>query len=568
VAIIGTIARDVTNAVIGGLTEWDPPNAAAAGVELTPMVEHYLGQGEIEIGTASGHPVEAQSRGLLWNNDGTALYHIASVGDQIEEITLGTAYDIGDYSSTDSGTAFGLGAIDQTDVAMSSDGLLMSLNRATHITQYSLTAAWDMSTMGTADYSLALASLTANTGCTGHCFNSDGSKLWALDQTDNTMHRYTVTSGGFDLSGGVVSDAVSVDLGAMITLTIGQLRQVNYNEDGTRMAVLDFGNDHLFIFDLSTAYDPSSATLQSETDIGAAYGISNPAGVVFLPDDVGVVVSDIDAIFEIRWNGSVTELMSYGTPAPTTYDSMETAYGAGTKGFGIALNSNGETDPGGVEYVVSELLTNFESFDMGTPGDITTSSSVGTTTNAAADIMADFCLSPDGLKMWYVEVNDRMVFEATLTTAWDVSSAGAFASVHTFDTGIAPTGIALSPDGRWGVLGDNAYRIRTFELLTPWDFSTLRMSTQFYQSSGTVAARGLDVTPDGAFIVHTCEAGTNNIRVLPLDVPFQVSRAGTEVTHSSDAANSQTSGCAMDVHRKKLYVVDRSDCAVHQYTWT
>ena len=103
----------------------------------------------------------------------------------------------------------------------------------------------------------------------------------------------------------------------------------------------------------------------------------------------------------------------------------------------------------------------------------------------------------DGLKM-YITGTSGKVHEYNLSTAWDVNTATLvqFHSVATDDND--PTGLFFKPDGtKMFVLGDQSQRIWQYTLSTAWDVSTAGSGQLFNLSSQDGGVQGVFFKPDG-----------------------------------------------------------------------
>jgi hypothetical protein len=118
-------------------------------------------------------------------------------------------------------------------------------------------------------------------------------------------------------------------------------------------------------------------------------------------------------------------------------------------------------------------------FTLSTPRDIATATYSGKSFSVAAQIVASrgnpFVFSPDGLNFFMSTfLLSSGVYRYTLTTAWDISTAsytGQFFDLASQDS--SPNGLAFRPDGtRMFVLGYYANQVFQYSLSTPWNLTT------------------------------------------------------------------------------------------------
>jgi len=91
--------------------------------------------------------------------------------------------------------------------------------------------------------------------------------------------------------------------------------------------------------------------------------------------------------------------------------------------------------------------------------------------------------SPDGLKMYVAGIGDSIVYQYALSTAWDISTATySDTSFYHGSEDVYANGLFFSPDGLKLYIGGNNHKtIYQYTLSTAWDISTASYSdTSFY----------------------------------------------------------------------------------------
>ena len=174
----GTVKEDAT------LTVSDGDNANA--VSAATYVDGF------SIGTEEFTP-----QGFRFNNDGTKMFVVGSNGDDVDEYTLSTGFDVSTASFVDSFdiSSQELGA---RDVAFSDNGLKMFVVgvRGDDVNEYTLSTAFDVSTASFVD-SFDISS--QDDSPTGLAFNNDGTKMFVAGNSGNDINEYTLSTG-FDVS--------------------------------------------------------------------------------------------------------------------------------------------------------------------------------------------------------------------------------------------------------------------------------------------------------------------------------------------------------------------------------
>ena len=164
-------------------------------------------------------------------------------------------------------------------ISLSPDGtkIYMSSYADSNLTQYSLTTAYDISTLDTS------TSVTLNLGAgsdalstdankvQGFSFNNDGTKVFAIDQ-DGKLNAHTLSTP-YDISNATqdADDGLVWDNNSTIYSTHGEdlePHDITFNNDGTKMYLFDYwGYEVVVEYHLSTPFLTSSASLGNVFDL-------------------------------------------------------------------------------------------------------------------------------------------------------------------------------------------------------------------------------------------------------------------------------------------------------------
>ena len=171
--------------------------------------------------------------------------------------------------------------------------------------------------------------------------------------------------------------------------------------------------------------------------------------------------------------------------------------------YGLVFKSDGTSF-----YIMAHNST-INQYNLTVAWDVTTASLFQTipkaqTTNQGLDF------SPDGTKMYIAGYNpENIIFEFTLSSAWDISTASIGSPRAVFYPGFAPNAVAIGTDGTKMFITDTVDSIYEYTLSTPWDVSTASQvgSYAFSPSHNPI---GLFLRDDGAKI-YTTSAQTHNV---------------------------------------------------------
>jgi hypothetical protein len=130
---------------------------------------------------------------------------------------------------------------------------LFLLGHATKkVYEYDLSTAGDISTGTYNNVSLSLTSEAITPA--GMCFSPDGYNLYMVDRGTDKVHQYSLTTA-YDLS-----TASFANKDFSVGSQEGFPSEVRFNNTGTRMFVVGWSSDHVYQYDLTTAYDVSTAS--------------------------------------------------------------------------------------------------------------------------------------------------------------------------------------------------------------------------------------------------------------------------------------------------------------------
>ena len=157
---------------------------------------------------------------------------------------------------------------------------------------------------------------------------------------------------------------------------------------------------------------------------------------------------------------------------------------------------------------------------LATPWNINTATQTHTLDVDAKDTdIRDICVSPDGLKLFWVGHTNTNAYEYDMTTAWDLSTA--VDSAESINVGAnlpATSGITFREDGKEVYFGQDAgNEVATYVLTTAWDFSTeIFVSRDVAETADT-----LTFSRDGLKL-FTVE-GTGLVYIHTLTIPYLIS---------------------------------------------
>ncbi|NCW67421.1 MAG: hypothetical protein EBV86_02465 [Marivivens sp.] len=235
---------------------------------------------------------ESVPTSLFFRNDGGAnsgktMYIAGSSGDDIGEYSLSTAWDISTASYTDN-LSITAETTSPTGLFFKPDGSEAFVFDTTYdrVFQLSLSTDWDIST-GTFSYPTTdYFELTDNVAV-GLFFKSDGSKMFVAGSGSDVIREYSLsTAWAIETASFTTSFSVSSQDTSPSDIFF---RNDGSADDGKKMYVLGFGNDRLYAYDLTTAWDISTASFDESVYVGTEAPV--PTGLAFASDGSKFYVS-------------------------------------------------------------------------------------------------------------------------------------------------------------------------------------------------------------------------------------------------------------------------------------
>lgn len=190
-------------------------------------------------------------------------------------------------------------------------------------------------------------------------------------------------------------------------------------------------------------------------------------------------------------------------------------------------------------------------------------------TSAQNTTSAGMFLRADGVKMFVIDFGTDTVFQYTLSTPGDVSTAsfdtGKSFSVNSEDS--SPQGVWFKNDGLiMYIAGSASGKIFQYTLSSAWDVSTASFASKELDTSAQSAPRDVFIKPDGTELYIAGPTGSS-VYQYTLSTPHDVS-TGT-FTGSFDVTTQENS--IVDVYFKdddgtKMFIVGQTNDTVFQYT--
>ena len=274
----------------------------------------------------------------------------------------------------------------------------------------------------------------------------------------------TAGSEGYNLAGASY-DSVSFSVNAPAPSP----RETMFNTDGTKMYVLDNGNDSVYQFSLSTGFDVSTASYDS-VSFSVTSQASNPQGLAFNNNGTKmyVVGEDNDTVYQYT--------LSTGFDlSAASYDSVSFSVASQEATPSAVVFNNDGTKM----YICGEISDAVHQYTLSTGFDLSTASydSVSFDYSSQATTVLSMAFNNDGTKMFLSDAATDTIYQYGLSTAFNVSTASYDSvsfSVASQDAN--PHGIVFNATGDklyvTGWSSDTIYQYSTASLTQTLDLST------------------------------------------------------------------------------------------------
>ena len=206
-------------------------------------------------------------------------------------------------------------------------------------------------------------------------------------------------------------------------------------------------------------------------------------------------------------------------------------------------------------------------YSLGTPWDISTLvyDSISLDVSTEDGDPYDLFVNPEGTKMYITGNATDSVYQYTLSTGWDLSTASYATKSFIVAEDATPLGLFFSPDGtKMYVTGDINNKIFQYTLSTAWDVSTASYDTKSLAISGTPFGLFIDPTGKKLFVLDT----SDYIYFYNLGTAWDISTGAANAPNVFYIGNQETGG--QGVHFSpdglKCFVVGSGTDKVWQYT--
>lgn len=474
---------------------------------------------------------ETQPRDVVFSSDGSKMFVVGQSSDAVHEYTLNTPFDITDGWTHEGSISAGT---NPRAMAFSSNGTRMFIlagSSSVSVSTYQLSEPYNIqSRTAVGGFSVTATSSSP----AGLEFSNDGYKMFILDSNADAILQYTLENS-FNTSSGVTYDGISTSLPY---LPGGLPFGLAINGDGTSFYVADYWTHYIRQYDISqdgfkelSANDGSVDGFATARLTGGLF--SSPGGTLNIGSDytLNSIPSGLTPSLSVSADAkAVTLTLSGNADAHQDANDVDDIAITFLNGAFSDNDASGVTNPTGNLNAGIDFRDNNPAITYGHA--FNPFEAVYTSTNFHFGDEEQFpqgvAFNNDGSKMYMVGYNESDVFQYTLATPYDISTASYDAV--SFDVGgqeTRTTGIAFNPSGSaMFIVGSSDGMVNQYTLSTPYDISSASFSKAYDPSAYAASHGGIAFNNDGSKMYLIGGIGLQ-VNQFSLDVPYDI----TSVDH-------------------------------------
>jgi len=323
-----TVASDVTantavttkeTAIIGN--KIDDTNVITNVVDNS--VSYDLANGSYDSISFSVASQETSPISIAFNNDGSKLFMVGSSNNTIYQYSLPTPFILTGMSYDSVSFSVASQETNPQSIAFNNNGTKLFVVGTSNDTiyQYSLPTPYILTGMSYDSVSFSVAS--QETSPTGIMFNNDGTKLFMIGSSSDTIYQYSLPTP-FILTG-MSYDSVSFSVASQETSPIS----IAFNNDGSKLFMVGLITDTIYQYSLPTPYILTGMSYDS-VSFSVASQETTPRSIIFNNDGTKLfVVGHInDTIYQYS-TGEILFNLTLTSPITALADDVLSVYPSG-----------------------------------------------------------------------------------------------------------------------------------------------------------------------------------------------------------------------------------------------
>jgi len=333
---------------------------------------------------------------------------------------------------------------------------------------------------------------------------------------------------------------------------------LTFNGDGTKMFVTGTENDNVYSYNMSTAYDLGSASYNQSFDISGEDGV--PTGVTF--------------------NGDGSKMFVTGNNGDNVYSyNMATAYDISTASYNQSFDVSGQSNKpwdvtfngdGTKMFVVGRSTNYVYSYNLSTAYDLGSASYTQSFDISGEDgDPLDVTFNGDGRKMFVAGNDTNTVYSYDVSTAYDLGSVSYNQKFDVSGTDITPSGVTFNGDGsKMFVMGYQSSNVYSYNLSTAYDLGSASYNQSFDVSEGDDRPPDMTFNGDGTKML-VVGSKDDNVYSYNLSTAYDISTASyNQTSFDVSGQNSNPRGMALNRDGSKMFLIGYDTNKVYRYSTT
>lgn len=264
----------------------------------------------------------------------------------------------------------------------------------------------------------------------------------------------------------------------------GDVTGITFSKDGLKMFIVGDVGDKVYEYALSTPFDISTANFT------VSISISSPTGVEFNDDGTKMYICSLNSKI-IEYN------LTTGFDISTS--SFNTDFDISEDTFTLDVEFNND---GTKMFVIGNNNNSVFEYNLSTGFDLSTASFSGTSFDAGSEDTSNTGVefNSDGTKMFMVGNDNNSIFEYSLTTGFDISTAS-FANISFDVSGQETTQLGLTfnnSGSKMFVVGRDSDTVFEYETGTAGGPAELKLDVSELSASNLFGSKTTDDLPEGA----------------------------------------------------------------------
>ena len=474
---------------------------------------------------------EQSPQGVFFKPDGSKMYVIGSSFRYVNEYSLATNWKVSSATYVDqyyiSEESF------PTGVCFSSDGTKMYVSgwlTNDGVYEYDLSTAWDISTTS---YNQFFNTSSQETTPYDVQFNSDGTKMYVCGTTNDGVTEYDLSTA-WDVSTASYSQVFST-----ASQTVGP-QGMAFGSGGTKMYIVQ-SNGTTYQYTLSTAWDVSSASYDSISV--TLSGDSGAYGLYVHPDGTNIYAAQSQS----------------GRARVYQYDLGGIYIGSQESApNGIFFDPTGE-----LMYIVGANGDEINQYALSTAWDITTASLDATVSvSSASTAPSGIYYGYGGRRCFITDPSNDRVFVVTTSDYWhfDTGSISVIpSSLFEFDVSsqeTTPTGVYFRDNGKkMYVVGSSSDSVHEYNLSIGWNLGYASFS-QSFDIAESLSPQDISFNDDGTIMYILSTSPGEDIYQYDLSSAWNISTATYTQTFDFEPFGNSATGLFFKDDGTKFWVVD------------